>query len=131
MDEGAYIPMNNCKDGHLYIINARNADLGVYIEAQHCFRLRRNKFKLTYIDTEDHWDTGEPHGTVKPLKKLNYIGNMSDEKLMDKLNYYMKELYYSIKELKGFVVSSFVLIDSNTMKRLRAYNGIEKRQYGI
>lgn len=131
MDEEAYIPMSKCKDGHLYIINARNADLGVYVEAQRYFRISRNKFQLTFIDTEDHWDTGEPHGTVKPLKKLNYIGNMSDENLIFELNDYMKELYYSIKELKGFVTSSFVLIDSDTMKRLRAYSGIKKRQYGL
>ena len=124
--------MNKCKDGHLYIIEARNADIGVYVAAEQGFRIRRNKFQLTFIDMEYHWDTDEhtmisgikmSHGTAKPLRKLNYLGNMSDEKLLDRLNDYMKVLYYDIKKLKGYISSSFVLIGADRMRQFRLFKG--------
>lgn len=133
MGQERYISMNKCKDGHLYIIEARNADIGVYVESEKAFRIRRNKFQLTFIDKEYHWDI-EPmevlpspfpklNGTVKPLKKLNYLGNMSDEKLLETLNDYMKTLYYDIKKLKGHIRSSYVIIDSDRFKKLRRFKG--------
>jgi hypothetical protein len=30
----------------------------------------RTKFDSTFLFTEYHWDTGEPHGTVKPTEDL-------------------------------------------------------------
>lgn len=124
--------MSKCKDGHLYIIEARNADIGVYVAAEQGFRIRRNKFQLTYIDMEYHWDTDEhtmindkkmSHGTAKPLRKLNYLGHMTDDKLLDKLNDYMKILYYDIIKLKGHLTSSFVLLDADRMRQLRLFKG--------
>lgn len=123
MDKNRYIPMNKCNDGHLYIIKARNADLGVYIEKEKGFRLSRFKFQLNFIDIEYHWDTGEPHGTVKPLKKLNFLGNMPDGKLLVRLNDYMKSMLYDIKSLKKSLTSSIVLIDPERMRQLRKLNG--------
>ena len=123
MEEKPYIPMSKCKDGHLYIIDARNADIGVYVAKDKWFRISRFKFKTNYIFTEDHWDTGEPHGTVKPLKKLNYIGHPEDEKLRITLNNYMKTLYYDIVELKGYVTVPITIIDPERMKTLRFFKG--------
>lgn len=123
MDKEAYIPMSKCKDGHLYIIKARNADIGVYVAEKKGFRISRFKFKSNFIDTEDHWDTGEPFGTVKPLKKLNYIGGMSDEKLLPRLNEEMKRLMYEIKMLKGVIITPIVVIDPDRMKLLKILHG--------
>lgn len=132
MGKEAYIPMNTCKDGHLYIIDARNADIGVYVESLKGFRIRRNKFQLTFIDVEYHWDSDEYtmisgrkmyHGTVKPLRKLNYLGHMSDDRLLVQLNNYMRTLYYDIMKLKGNVNSSFILIDTDRMRQLKIFKG--------
>jgi len=123
MDNKTYIPMNKCKDGHLYIIDARNADIGVYIAKEKGFKISRFKFKSNFIFIEYHWDTGEPFGTVKPLKKLNYIGHMSDEKLFSQLNDEMKRLFYDIKKLKGVITTPITLVDPDRMKRLKMLHG--------
>jgi len=119
MDKKTYIPIEKCKDGHLYIIDARNADIGVYIAKEKGFRISRFKFKSNFIYIEYHWDTGEPFGTVKPLKKLNYIGNISDERLLVRLNNEMKKLFYEIKRLKGIITTPITLIDSDNLKQLK------------
>ena len=123
MDKDIYIPMNKCKDGHLYIIKARNADIGVYVADKKGFRISRFKFKDNFIYMEDHWDTGEPFGTVKPLMKLHYIGNMPDEKLLPRLNSEMKQLFRKIKKLKGVITTPITLIDPDRMKRLKMFHG--------
>lgn len=61
--------MDKCVDDHMYIIYARNAHVGIYYEESRWFYIARYKFGW-FIDTENHWDTGEPHGTAKPLKDL-------------------------------------------------------------
>lgn len=64
------ISINDCKDGFLYIIKARNSFLGIYKEENKSFIIRRVKYKLIYLYEENHWETGEPHGTAKPIKEL-------------------------------------------------------------
>lgn len=133
MGKEVYIPINKCNDGHLYIISARNADIGVYVEKEKGFRISRHKFKSNFIDLEYHWDIEpmellpEPfprlHGTVKPLKKLNYIGGMDDEKLLRYLNERIKLLYYDIMQIKKVLSAPIILVDSERMKRLRMFKG--------
>jgi len=65
-----FIPLEECKDRHLYHIKARNFRLGIYDEAQKEFIGIRTKFGSRYLAGEYHWDTGPPHGTVKPIALL-------------------------------------------------------------
>lgn len=64
------IPMDECKDGWLYIIRARNSNLGIYQAKERGFLIRREKFRSVFLFTEYHWDTGAPHGTASPIKEL-------------------------------------------------------------
>lgn len=79
-----YIPIRECKDSCLYIINARNSNLGIYNKKDCSFTISRVKFSSNFLFDEFHWDTGAPYGTVKPLKEL-HLTNLSfsndDEKL--------------------------------------------------
>lgn len=122
MDEETYIPMNKCKDGHLYIIDSRDADLGVYVAAEQSFRIPQNIPGNPYINKAGHWDIGGSQGVVKPLRKLNYMGHsMPDETLISKLNEHMRELFYDIKMLKGFIASSFMLMSAERFRFLKLY----------
>lgn len=127
--------MEKCRDKHLYIISARNADIGVYITEEKGFKISRYKFKSNFIDIEYHWDI-EPmevlpdpfpklQGTVKPLMKLNYLVALveDDERLLETLNNYMKNLYYDIKKLKKGITVPITLIDPYRMQQLRFFKG--------
>lgn len=135
MGPDQYISMDKCKDRHLYIISARNADIGVYIAEEKGFKISRYKFKSNFIDIEYHWDI-EPiellpdpfpklKGTVKPLVKLNFLGAIveNDERLRETLNNYMKSLYYEIKKLKKVVTVPITLIGPYRMQQLRFFKG--------
>jgi hypothetical protein len=88
-----YLPINKCQEGYLYLIVARNAYLGIYKKEGRGFYINRQKFNLTYIDIEYHWDTGEPFGTVCPYFKLIKAPKFKDNN--EKLNWLnkMKEIY--------------------------------------
>jgi len=74
-----YIPLEKCKDGWLYRIDARNSSLGIYNVKKKCFFISRNKFGTNFIFEEYHWDTGEPYGTVKPLEEIKFAGNFNND----------------------------------------------------
>ena len=79
--------MLNCKHNYVYLIDARNANVGIYDEEQKGFVISRHKFKSNFLFVEYHWDTGEPFGTVKPLKELfEYDGGVTDKEKLDYLN---------------------------------------------
>jgi hypothetical protein len=65
--DGVYIPLDLCKRGHVYRVRSRNLRYAVF-DGEHGFIGIRTKFGDRYLFTEDHWDTGEPHGTVKPYE---------------------------------------------------------------
>lgn len=65
-----WIPLEKCKDGYVYYIHARNAKVGIFNENDNGFIISRHKFDKNFLFTEYHWDTGEPYGTVKPIRKL-------------------------------------------------------------
>lgn len=62
--------MTDMVDQGLYLVHARNFSLGVYQANKQAFDGIRYKFGDRFIDTEYHWDTGEPHGTAKPYRLL-------------------------------------------------------------
>lgn len=135
MEFTKYIPISECKDRHLYIIDAKDADIGVYLANEKAFKISRHKDSENFIDVEYHWDI-EPiellpppvlklNGTVKPLTKLNYIGAIADddERLRETINEYMKELLYDIKEIKKVITVPITLIESDRFRRLRSIRG--------
>lgn len=65
-----YIPLDKCKNRWLYRIASRNLKAGVFRKDKNGFVGIREKFGLEFLFVEFHWDTGEPHGTVKPLEQL-------------------------------------------------------------
>ena len=69
----AYIKLEECEHGGVYLICARNFSIGVYNENANGFIGMRHKFGSKYLFTEYHWDTGEPFGTVKPIVKLTQL----------------------------------------------------------
>ena len=64
-----FIPLDQCVKGHVYRMHSRNLDPGVF-DGDRGFVGVREKFNSRYLFTEFHWDTGPPHGTVKPLEDL-------------------------------------------------------------
>ena len=67
------IPLENCKHGYVYEIDSRNLSYGVFNSKDNGFIGIRNKFRNNFLFTEYHWDTGEPYGTVSPLKELGKV----------------------------------------------------------
>lgn len=92
-----WIKIEDCKDGWLYKILARNAPLGIYCVEKKAFIISRFKGNANFLYPEEHWDTGEPFGTVKPItplelapifttdnNKLIYLNSMKEKYLTDK-----------------------------------------------
>jgi hypothetical protein len=69
-----WIPIEDCVKGHLYYIDSRNLELGVFDGTdKNGFIGVRTKFSSVYLFTENHWDNGRPFGTVKPYMDLGHI----------------------------------------------------------
>jgi len=64
------IPLEDCKDGWLYKIDARNAGIGIFNAKDKSFTIARRKFTSTFLFDEFHWDTGAPYGTARPTEEL-------------------------------------------------------------
>ncbi len=63
-----YIPKDNLVIDVVYVCKARNFTTGTWNGKT--FSYVRTKFGEEFIDEEDHWDDGPPHGTVKPITPL-------------------------------------------------------------
>lgn len=63
------IPLPDCVKGRVYKIRCRNLKLGVF-DGNEGFIGIRTKWSDRYLDTEYHWDQGEPHGTVRGVAEL-------------------------------------------------------------
>lgn len=110
------IPIDECKDGYLYFIIARNSFLGIYDEKEHGFIISRIKGTMVYsIDEgklvsnnflypEYHWDIGDIdpdmklHGTAKPIEEICKVPAMDDSKKLQYLNE-MLELHKEYKSV--------------------------------
>lgn len=87
-----YIPIKECKDGHLYRIAARNSNFGIFRKEFGDFEISRWKFNSNYIFEEIHWDLGPPYGTVKPLEHIEKAPEFdSDEEKLKYLNQHIEE----------------------------------------
>jgi hypothetical protein len=84
-----WIPLEQCKDGWLYHIAARNSSLGIYRADKQYFEIRRQKGNEVYkFSGEYHWDWqgGEMWfgnkwlGTSKPLQEIEKAPQFKDEK---------------------------------------------------
>jgi calcineurin-like phosphoesterase family protein len=88
-----WIPIEKCKNQYLYYIAARNAPLGIYQEEKKAFLISRWKFKENFLFPEYHWDTGEPHGTAKPLIEIEKSPETNkDPEIITYLNKKTKDL---------------------------------------
>jgi hypothetical protein len=86
------IPIDKCKDRHLYIIDARNASIGIFDKKTSSFIISRHKFKSNYLFKEDHWDHDDQYGTATPLKELEYVEYIGEEEELAYLNKRHEEL---------------------------------------
>ncbi len=86
MEVENYIKLENCIDGNLYKINARNASFGFFIKERNYFMISRYKFGSRFIDFELHFDYN--YGTCQPLEDLGKIEiDLKDEnKCLEYLN---------------------------------------------
>ena len=84
-----WIPIEQCKDGWLYHIAARNATLGIYRAEKQYFEIRREKLGRIYrFCDEYHWDwqNGEilfgkkMLGTAKPIQEIEQAPVFESEK---------------------------------------------------
>lgn len=107
------ISIEKCKDGWLYIIYARNSYIGIYKASKKSFIISRTKFKAHFIYEEDHWETGKPFGTAKPLKELfkvpENIINSSEKELLE----YLDNAYNEKKEEIKNTLSKYLLKNIN------------------
>jgi len=80
-EERKYIPVEECKPGHVYRLHSRNLSFGVYAPKGDSdgFIGIRLKFTSRYLFTEYHHDTGGAFGTVLPLEDL---GPLKDERIL-------------------------------------------------
>ena len=65
-----HIPIDKMEIGNYYC-EARNFTTGYWDGEK--FLYTRYKFGEMFLDSEDHWDVGAPHGTVKPLQYLGGV----------------------------------------------------------
>jgi hypothetical protein len=92
MPDVPMIKMEDCKDGWLYFIEARNAQIGVYSKEELGFIISRTKFSSNFLFTEYHYDIGtvkpemEQFGTATPLKEIELVPEMDDEEKLKYLN---------------------------------------------
>ena len=95
-----YIKIEDCIDHGLYQINSRNLTFGVYRAECKGFTGIREKFGNQYLDTEFHFDTGSPFGTVTPQKYLELcpIKDVSEGKLDGQMFKTNKPLFDYLKE---------------------------------
>jgi len=65
-----YLKPKELRNGHLYLISARNARIGIWCKELGGFVISRHKFGDNFVFVEYHWDLGGQFGTVKPIQHL-------------------------------------------------------------
>jgi len=95
------IPLDDCKDRYLYIIDARNARLGIFHDQTGSFIISRRKFGSNYLFNEDHYDKDERYGTATPLKEIEYVPYTNETDELAFLNKRTKELEKEMLEVFG------------------------------
>lgn len=79
------VPVASLQEGHLYLLHARNAHVGIYKydpdgpeHAVHSFDIPRNKFNRTFIDNENDFDATY-FATAIPLRDLGPAPTFTDD----------------------------------------------------
>ena len=100
-----YIPINELKHNHTYLIDGRNCHVGIWDRNEIGFHYRRYKFGHTFMDIEYHWDIGtikpedESYGTVKPIREIEPAPTFIDaSKMMEYLYEHSKRISNEVKE---------------------------------
>lgn len=62
------IPKDKLVIGRAYKGEGRNFDIAIW-DGEY-FQGVRHKFGDYFVDAEDHYDEGSPHGTFKPFKEM-------------------------------------------------------------
>lgn len=65
---------------HVYSLNSRNLNFGVWNPETSGFKGVREKFGDLYLFEEYHWDTGEPYGTAAPLEDVADFSKIQPDK---------------------------------------------------
>ena len=115
-----YISLDKCIDGHLYVIEARNAALGIFNKKTNGFTISRNKLGRNYLFEEYHWDYAGPCGTVRPHEDLGKVPNFPHHaKLMLRfLNEYPKRRDLEMKMIRrSFLRLGITLSEDHFEKR--------------
>ena len=72
------IPFDKCKNGYLYKINGRNADIGIFCKDLHGFIILRHKNEIEFLEDEYHCDVSEDFGTAHPSEEIEFFGNINE-----------------------------------------------------
>ena len=112
-----HIPMDQCKEGFLYIIDARNSKLGIYNEADKSFTISRHKFGSNFLFEEFHWDADPSSGTAKPLKEVMKVPAMSDEEKLIFLNAKWVELNEEVSSYFPDITKHFKWTETGWIKK--------------
>jgi hypothetical protein len=96
------IPLDKCKDRYLYIIDARNARLGIFHQPTKSFIISRHKFGSNYLFNEDHYDADERYGTATPLVEIEHVLYENEEVELKFLNKRTEELKDKLIEIFGY-----------------------------
>lgn len=85
------IPLEDCKDGHVYRVVARNFTVAVFRKAAAGFVGLRDKGNRYFLFEETHREAGAPFGTVAPLEELGKcpVGETQGD---DSLVLYLKKM---------------------------------------
>jgi len=71
----SHIPIEACRDRHIYRLQSRNLRYGVFCKSRKGFIGIRTKFDSRFLFMEYHYDTGAPYGTVRPIEDVDVIDN--------------------------------------------------------
>lgn len=75
-----FLKMEECKDGYLYLILARNSKLGICWMGGKAFTINREKFGNHFLFDEYHHDASTISGTVRPILELEKAPEFKSDK---------------------------------------------------
>ena len=68
-----HIPIEACRDRHIYRLQSRNLRYGVFCKKRKGFIGIRTKFDSRFLFMEYHYDNGPPFGTARPIEDIDTI----------------------------------------------------------
>lgn len=89
------IKLEDCQNGKLYKLHARNIKIGIWCAKTQSFIGIRTKFGSRFLDDENHWDAPE-FATASPLE---IIGEIPSDLVVDE-NYYGSQAIFQWLDTK-------------------------------